>query len=838
MVEGDGEVISSARTPSMLHGRIGMTIKFSELDAPSKIVLVELEKARLAMKPLPPSVPPRPVELPPTPRPVPPAPGGRIDLRNALAECVAIGDLDGLGVAVARPGPKFVVPTIPPVAGGRPRAPAGPEIGAFAKATDTGPTRAVDTGRSAQRDPHAGDRDRAAADAGAVAQRADHAPPSDPDQRAEARQRHVDRAGDRGPDRGPDRCPDRGPDRGPIEVPIEVPIDAERPPTRPSDTVVVVPAPRATPMPLERGGPLSATMEVAIGDVTGANAALDPLDDVIPPPQPAGVIVNDQSGVTTVAPPPQPVAPVPPQPVQQAPEDLLTTIRSPRPPQMDMLATMRSSAPPMPPIVGHPPPPGPEIEIGEPTDLTVIPSHAEAALQPTVEPETEPTAMRAAVPVRPVEEMTPSDDWMMTAGVGGPTIAPREPPPSAVPPPARSERLTGDWSIQLDSQAPDGWSPPSKVEKLVTAPAPTGPPQSTVASVEPLVAKHPEPPGGRVAIEPKVQIDPTLIEPLQPMPADSNLFATLTPPVMPMAPMPMPPVQLPPLPPAMEAPPMGIQVAMHAPSGTYPAPSPEQLMTLAPPTGAHLAYAMPHTAGDSGASFFHEHAPPPQDSTSVLDIGRRKRIVVIAISAAVMVAIGIALLVMLGLDRDPEPVVMPVDQPVTQPVAQVPADAAVAAIVDAAAVVPDASAPKNACFVDVKSAPSGAEVMREGDRDNVLGTTPARLELPCGTTVKLVARKKGFANARETVTPTAKGAALRFAFAKNLMVVKVSSSPPGATILLGSKNLGITPGTIKLPAFETATITLEKAGYQVESRKIVPKANNTSVHAALTRKRK
>ncbi|MEJ7597989.1 MAG: PEGA domain-containing protein [Kofleriaceae bacterium] len=272
-------------------------------------------------------------------------------------------------------------------------------------------------------------------------------------------------------------------------------------------------------------------------------------------------------------------------------------------------------------------------------------------------------------------------------------------------------------------------------------------------------------------------------------------------------------------------------------------------MTSPPSTGSHLAYAMPHTAGDSGASFFHDHPPRPQDSTSVLEIGRRKRIVVIVVSAAVVVAIGIALLVMLGLDRDshdPAPVVTPVDKPVTdpdkQPIVAAPTDAAVAAaaIVDAAVVAPaDGSAvPVVRCFVDVKSVPSGAEIMREGNRDHVLGTTPTRLELPCGAAVKLVARKKGLANARDSVTPTPKGAAIKLAFPKNLMVVKVSSSPPGATIMMGSKNLGITPGTIKLPAFETATITLDKAGYQVEARKVVPKANNTSVHATLTRKRR
>lgn len=139
MIEGEAEVIASSPKPSALHGRIGMTIRFVDPDDPSKIVLGELEKARLSMKPAPPSVPPRPSDIPAEPRPVPPAPGGRIDANNALAECVMIGDTgelrDGGGskaaAGAAAPPPKasqkFVIPSIPQVGGpARPKSPSTP----------------------------------------------------------------------------------------------------------------------------------------------------------------------------------------------------------------------------------------------------------------------------------------------------------------------------------------------------------------------------------------------------------------------------------------------------------------------------------------------------------------------------------------------------------------------------------------------------------------------------------------------------------------------------------------------------------------------------------------
>src|ERR1051325_7379079 len=51
MIEGDAEVTSSAWTASVLHGRVGMTLRFLEPDEASQTTLGELERARLAMKP-------------------------------------------------------------------------------------------------------------------------------------------------------------------------------------------------------------------------------------------------------------------------------------------------------------------------------------------------------------------------------------------------------------------------------------------------------------------------------------------------------------------------------------------------------------------------------------------------------------------------------------------------------------------------------------------------------------------------------------------------------------------------------------------------------------------
>ena len=130
MLEGEAEITqSSAKSP--LHGRAGIQLKFVDADEPTRTLLAELDKARLAMKPAPTSVAPRPADVPASPRPTPPPIGGRIDAANALAECVAIGDASKLEDAgPPKAGPKFIVPSIPALGGPpRPKTPSTPPEG-------------------------------------------------------------------------------------------------------------------------------------------------------------------------------------------------------------------------------------------------------------------------------------------------------------------------------------------------------------------------------------------------------------------------------------------------------------------------------------------------------------------------------------------------------------------------------------------------------------------------------------------------------------------------------------------------------------------------------------
>ena len=126
---------------------------------------------------------------------------------------------------------------------------------------------------------------------------------------------------------------------------------------------------------------------------------------------------------------------------------------------------------------------------------------------------------------------------------------------------------------------------------------------------------------------------------------------------------------------------------------------------------------------------------------------------------------------------------------------------------------------------------SGVEVLRDKE---VLGITPTKVMLVCDVETKLSFRKARFVTTTRVITPKPDVVKpLKINLAKVTFTVKVSSSPTGATILLGSRSLGVTPATVKLPAFETSTLKFQKEGYAPDTQKITPKQNNLSVGATL-----
>jgi hypothetical protein len=128
--------------------------------------------------------------------------------------------------------------------------------------------------------------------------------------------------------------------------------------------------------------------------------------------------------------------------------------------------------------------------------------------------------------------------------------------------------------------------------------------------------------------------------------------------------------------------------------------------------------------------------------------------------------------------------------------------------------------------------PAGADIVHG---QIVIGITPQKVPLPCGQPVELLIRKARLAAVTRTITPTPNGPRLKVALARSTFLVKVSSAPPGATITLNGRSLGVTPTTVKVPGFESSVLMIVKDGYATETETVAPKSNGLAVHADLKR---
>jgi len=172
----------------------------------------------------------------------------------------------------------------------------------------------------------------------------------------------------------------------------------------------------------------------------------------------------------------------------------------------------------------------------------------------------------------------------------------------------------------------------------------------------------------------------------------------------------------------------------------------------------------------------------------------------------------------------------PTPTPTSPPTTTGPGDGSGTSPGNTAAVHP-AVGSAGSCMVDVASNPAGAEIVLD---TTVLGVTPAQVPLPCDAPVKLLVRKASYVAQQRAVTPARDGSdKLKITLVHVSYSVKVSSSPPGATITMNGKSLGTTPATIKLPAFEAAVLTITKDGFSTETEHVTPKTNNTTVHSIL-----
>ncbi|HEY0191064.1 MAG TPA: PEGA domain-containing protein, partial [Kofleriaceae bacterium] len=543
-------------------------------------------------------------------------------------------------------------------------------------------------------------------------------------------------------------------------------------------------------------------------------------EPVKPEPAPARPVAARPEPARPVAARPEPARPEPAKPAAKLPSAESAPVRKPG----DWVMSSEKLAARVAPGPGH------GIAPASPSAMAPLPMPTAAA----------PTAAAPAPAAPELDDSTPTDD--------GPPVRP-----------SRSKMPSkGDWLISLDPEAPDGWSepqdavPPPKVE-IVEA----GNDLPSVASYAPLdsTPRSPSPtPSDMRPAEPKVQIDPTLIEPLRPMPSDG-----------PLRPMPADkPFQRAPV----------AEPVFDASAASSELPS------LAPPPLAYAPHAHPHAHGSQAPAYpmdpSYQLIPvnsvvmpraatadlggsgsmsgPYASSVTMPPRGRRRRMIIIVITAIIAVSVGAFVLTRMTRQGAEPSAPAPTTPAPSAPAPTTPAPATPPAptktsslppgalphpdptTMAAAAPVTDDAAPAAAgCFANISSQPAGAEVVLD---QAVLGVTPGKIELPCDRPVNLTIRKAAMVAAVRAVTATHAGAAIRVALARQTFQVKVSSTPAGATVSLDGAELGTTPTTIKLSAFEAASLSIAKDGYATRTEPVTPKANGIAVHAVLKKQKR
>jgi len=837
VLEGEVEIAVSNIRPSPLYGRVGMTLKFVEPDAPTKTTLGELEKARLAMKPPPLSIPPRAGEVPAEPRPTVPPTGGRIDAANALAECVAIGDLAIWRDATAPKGDsaKFVIPTIPQVGAARPKTPSVPPALQPKLPVEVKPPPTPGSPPPVALPPK-------------VVTPPVGVPSTTKEQKATT-------MGMPAIDRMPGDAKSTDPELPLISKSMTMQgIEPPRPTTMGMPPVLrapvsstreqTTPIPRRDPTPLPRKGD-SIQIPKREGPVIGKQTTLgmpivrppaDTLESPAPPPPAATGAATAPRRAHTPSTPPAPRHPTPYAP--------LPIVRMPALAQSLDETTERTGIPEAPPIGGgqRKTSLGIQMMTASPVETNWDEDDEEnkaTEQQDAVEPPSGPPASRSGG-LRASEIMAAiqGEDWTMTPDASTPTVLPKDELKDldAKAAEEKSGPLPGDWAISLDPAAPGGWSAPAKVEKPpeLQGPPPSGNRNIAVASAMAIEAvEWEEKPTG--IGEALVEIDPSLMDPAkrvddeEPVNIVSTPIADVPPPPPPLVPFngaslplaapalpmfaaTMQQAQPPPLPP----PPLAV---------SYPTPPP------LPPSRFPPATPLPPPPLPN-ASASYPSIPFVVDPTDSIQT-KRKRTIILAIAAAVAVALTVVVILWTsdGKKSKPDPIATPGSG---SAVVAIPEGSGSAQVVQPPPPPPPAidagvAAPA-LCDVDVTTNPTGAEIAID---NAVVGTSPATVHLPCGVETKVSVKKAKFGSATRSITASPTANKLAIKIAAPMFQLKVTSVPSGATITVGGKVVGITPTAVKVAAFSPTMITVTKDGYVADTEKIAPRVNNATHHVVL-----
>ncbi len=137
------------------------------------------------------------------------------------------------------------------------------------------------------------------------------------------------------------------------------------------------------------------------------------------------------------------------------------------------------------------------------------------------------------------------------------------------------------------------------------------------------------------------------------------------------------------------------------------------------------------------------------------------------------------------------------------------------------------------CRISVASTPAGAMVTIDGD---VMGPTPIVVAGPCRAR-KLELAHPRYEKLARVVTPTAaEPLVVELNLQRPTHTLRLTSTPSGATVSINGRRAGTTPTAISVMGFSSVTLTVEKPGYKVATKRIYSQRPDETMAFPLDRK--
>lgn len=141
-----------------------------------------------------------------------------------------------------------------------------------------------------------------------------------------------------------------------------------------------------------------------------------------------------------------------------------------------------------------------------------------------------------------------------------------------------------------------------------------------------------------------------------------------------------------------------------------------------------------------------------------------------------------------------------------------------------------ASSPSG-CYLNAMTSPVGATVLID---NKVSGRTPLRSKIPCGRHSVKFEMASYQATTRTINVRRGETEKVSAELARPRAVLRIESSPGGATVQVNGTSVGVTPLTTTVAGFASSTVTLSRQGYKTISRTVSP--TSTSARLSVTLK--